>query len=83
MAWLPKINRHVQLLRRDSATVIRVKPGVIIGFAADTNPIIRVGRHDTIPGGAIQYETYGDATNGIPLRTNPDENQTVTKYIPA
>jgi len=74
MAWRSKINRHVQVLVRVSASVIRVRPGTITGFATDTNPIIRDKR-----GSAT---TYGNGAVGVPQRQDPDENQTITKYIP-
>lgn len=72
MAWAPKVNRHVQLIVPVNSTYEKVRPGIITGFAADTNPIVRV-RHTG--------EVYGNATNGVPRRTDPNENQTVTKYI--
>jgi hypothetical protein len=72
MAWVPKINRHVTLLKRISASVVKPVPAVIIAFATDTNPIVRVGRHG---------QTFGSGAVGVPRRTNPDENITVTKYI--
>jgi hypothetical protein len=72
MAWLPKVNRHVQLLKRVSSSVTLIKPGIITGIALDTNPIIRIGHSG---------ESYGNATNGVPRRTNPNENLSVTKYI--
>lgn len=81
MAWVPKVGRHVTVLKVGGGTV-KAKPGVITGFAADSAPIIRVGRHDTNTGlVGIQLETYGNGTNGVPRRTDPDENITVTKYI--
>lgn len=81
MAWVAKVNRHVTILKRISASLVKPVPGVITGFAADTNPIIRVGRHDTSGSPGIQYETYGNSTNGVLRRTDPDENLLVTKYI--
>lgn len=80
MAWVAKVNRHVAILKVGGGTV-KLKSGVITGFAADTNPIVRVGRHDTSGSPGVQYETYGNSTNGVPRRTDPDENITVTKYI--
>lgn len=82
MSWVPRVNGHVTVLKRISASEIRRKSGVITGFATDSNPIIRVGRHDTNSGvGGVQYETYGDATTGVARRTDPDENIATTKYI--
>lgn len=82
MAWEPKVNRHVQVIVHSGATFVKIVPGVITGFATDTNPIIRVGRHDTDPGtGEVQLEIYGNSTTGIPRRTDPDEDLTTTKYI--
>lgn len=84
MAWVPKVNRHVQLLKFLSPGRIKIVPGVIIGFAnaPDNNPIIRVGRHDTDPGTAgKQYEIYGNSTTGVPRRTDVNEDLTQTKYI--
>lgn len=81
MAWEPKIGRHVTILKVANGTV-KPKPGVITGFATDSNPIIRVGRHDTDTGTVgVQYETYGNSTNGVPRRTDPDENLLISKYI--
>lgn len=71
MAWVAKVNRHVTLLNVTGGTTI-IRPGIITAIATDGNPIIRVGHHG---------ETYGDATNGTPRRTDPNENLTVTKYI--
>jgi len=70
--WSPKVNRHVQVLKFVSSSVIKVKPGIITGFATDTNPIIRV-RHTG--------EVYGTGAVGVPRRTDVNENQTITKYI--
>lgn len=72
MAWEAKVNRHVQVIVHSGATFDKIVPGVITGFATDTNPILRVGRHG---------ETYGNGTTGIPRRTDPDEDLTTTKYI--
>lgn len=81
MAWIAKVNRHVTVLKVSGGTV-KLKPGVITSIAADSNPVIRVGRHDTDPGTAgKQYETYGNSTNGVPRRTDVNENLLTTKYI--
>lgn len=82
MAWVAKVGRHVTLIKVSGGTV-KLKPGVIIGFAdaPNGNPIIRVGRHDTSGSAGIQYETYGNSTTGVPRRTDVDENLVSTKYI--
>lgn len=81
MAWVAKVGRHVTLMKVSGGTV-KAKPGVITAIATDSNPVIRVGRHDTDTGTAgKQYETYGNATTGVPRRTDVNENLTVTKYI--
>lgn len=71
MAWVAKVKRHVTLLKVGGGTV-KLKPGVITAIATDGNPVIRVGR---------KGETYGNATTGVPRRTDVDENLTITKYI--
>lgn len=71
MAWVAKVNRHVTLMKFAGGTV-KAKPGVITSIAIDGNPVIRVGR---------KGESYGNGTNGVPQRTNPDEDLTVTKFI--
>lgn len=80
MAWVAKVKRHVTLVKVAGGTV-KLKPGVITEIAGDGNPVIRVGRHDTSGTAGIQYESYGNSTNGVPRRTDVDENITVTKYI--
>ena len=81
MTWVATVNRHVTLLKVAGGTT-KLKPGVITSIAIDGNPVIRVGRHDTDSGTAgKQYETYGNATNGVPRRVDVNENLTVTKYI--
>jgi hypothetical protein len=69
MAWLRKINRHVQVLQRVSATVIKVRPGTITALGAGELINVRVGH-------------AGETYTNIDRRTDPDENQSVTKYIP-
>lgn len=71
MAWVAKVNRHVTLMKVGSGTV-KAKPGVITAIATNGDPVIRVGR---------KGETYGNATTGVPRRTDPDENLATTKYI--
>lgn len=81
MAWVAKVGRHVTLIKVSGGTV-KLKPGVITAIATDSNLVIRVGRHDTNAGSAgVQLETYGDGTTGVPRRTDPNEDITVTKYI--
>lgn len=80
MTWFPKVNRHVTLVKVAGGTT-KLKPGVITAIATDGNPVIRVGRHDTSGTVGIQYETYGDATTGVPRRTDVNEDIIVTKYI--
>lgn len=82
MAWEPKVNRHVQLLKLIDATTIKPVPGVITAFASNGDSIIRVGRHDTDdvePG--VQLELYGDGTTGVPRRVDPAVAIAVTSYI--
>lgn len=64
MAWVPQVNRHVAVVVTIGGKTRR-RPGVITGFAADTNPIIRVRRHG---------ETYGNASVGVPRRTTTADN---------
>lgn len=71
MAWVAKVNRHVTVLKVAGGTT-KLKPGVITAIATDGNPVIRVGR---------KGETYGTGAVGVPLRTDVNENLTVTKYI--
>lgn len=72
MGWQPKVNRHVQVMIPKTATYQKVRSGIITGFAADSNPIIRVGHHS---------EVYGNATVGVPRMVDPDENLSVVKYV--
>lgn len=80
MAWVAKVSRHVTLVKVSGGTV-KLKPGVITAIATDSNPVIRVGRHDTSGTAGIQYETYGNGTTGVSRRTDVNEDITVTKYI--
>lgn len=89
MSWAPKINRHCVYLRQVTVGAnedyVKRRPAVITGFAdpppdGDGNPILRVGRYDTDPEEeGPQYETYGDETTGVPLRTSPEQ---VGVYVP-
>lgn len=82
MAWEPKVNRHVQLLKLIDVDTIKPVPGVITAFATNGDPIIRVGRHDTDdvePG--VQLELFGNATTGVPRRVDPAVAIAVTSYI--
>lgn len=80
MAWVAKVGRHVTLVKVSGGTV-KLKPGVITAIASDSNPVIRVGRHDTSGTAGVQYETYGNSTTGVSRRTDVDENLVSTKYI--
>lgn len=75
MAWVAKVNRHCAVLVQKTVggntNYVKRRPGVITAFAADSNPRIRV-RHIS--------ETYGDATNGVARKTDPDAN-TVSVYV--
>lgn len=84
MAWTPKIGRHAAVIVEIGGKVKR-RPAVIIGFAdaPDGNPIFRVGHHDTDPNTVgVQNELYGDDTTGVPLRTDPNDDEGVGKYVP-
>jgi hypothetical protein len=70
MAWVRKINRHVQVLHRISASVIKVRPGTITALGAGELVTVRV---------AHSGQTFAN----IDRRTDPDENLAATKYIPA
>jgi len=70
MAWLRKINRHVQVLWRVDADTIRVRPGTITALGAGELITCRVAHS-------------GQTFVNIDRRTDPDENQAATKYIPA
>lgn len=74
MAWVPKVGRHAAVLAEIGGKVKR-RPATITGFAdaPDGNPIFRVGH-----GG----EVYGDETTGVVLRTDPDDDDGVGKYVP-
>lgn len=67
--WIPRVNAHCVYLQQKTvngnATYIKRRPCIITDFALDGNPILRV-RHTG--------EVYGDATNGVPRRTDPDSN---------
>jgi len=74
MAWVAKVNRHVrvhvQKTVQGNTKYIKVRPGIITGFALDGAPIVRVRHYDTdnvTPG--VQLETYGNATNGVVRQT--------------
>ena len=69
MAWIRKVNRHVQVLHRLSATMIKVRPGTITALGAGELVTVRIGHS-------------GETFANIDRRTDPDENQAVTKYIP-
>lgn len=83
MAWVRKVNRHVQVLVPKTVggntAYVKILPGVITALGAGELITVRVGRYDTdnaTPG--KQYITY---TN-IDRRTDPNENLPVTvKYI--
>jgi len=83
MAWLRKINRHVQVFVpktvNGNAAYQKVLPGTITALGAGELITVRIGRFDTIPGGAKDYITY---TN-IDRRTDVNENLVAVKYIPA
>jgi hypothetical protein len=72
MAWIRKVNRHVQVLKfieLGAIDTIRVRPGTITALGAGELVTVRVGHSG---------ETYVN----IDRRTDVNENQTVTKYIP-
>jgi hypothetical protein len=72
MGWLRKVNRHVQVLQfveLGAVDTIRVRPGTITALGAGELITCRVSHS-------------GQTFTNIDRRTNPDENQTVTKYIP-
>lgn len=75
MAWVAKVNRHVAYLQQKTvggnANYVKRRPAIITGFAADSNPRLRVGHGS---------EVYGDATNGVARKTDPDAN-TVSVYV--
>lgn len=76
MAWVAKARRHVAYLQQKTVggntAYVKRRPAVITGFSAgDSAPLLRV-RH----GG----ETYGNATNGVARKTNPDDN-TVSVFV--
>lgn len=84
MSWVPKVNRHcVYLLQKTvggNPDYVKRRPAVITAIAADGGLVLRVGRYDTddvIPGS--QYETYGNSTTGVALRTSPEQ---VGVYVP-
>jgi len=75
VGWAAKTNRHAAVLVQKTvggnANYVKRRPAVITGFAADTNPRFRV-RHTG--------EVYGNASVGVPRRTDPDAN-TVNTYV--
>jgi hypothetical protein len=84
VAWVPKVGRHAAVLVEIGGKVKR-RPAIITGFAEapDGNPIFRVGRQDIDPETpGKQYETYGNETTGVPLRTDPNDDLGVGKYVP-
>lgn len=83
---MPKVGRHAVVLAEINGKVKR-RPAIIVGFAeppeGDGNPIFRVGHHDTDPETeGVQLEVYGDATTGVALRTDPNDDEAVGKYVP-
>jgi hypothetical protein len=68
MAWVKKVNRHVTVLKRVSATVVKPRPGIITALGASELLDVRVGHSG---------ETY---TN-LDRRTDPDEDLSTSKYI--
>lgn len=83
MAWVRKVNRHVQVLVPktvgDNAEYVKILPGVITALGAGELITVRVGRYDTDSGTpGSQYITYTD----IDRRTDPNEDLPATvKYI--
>lgn len=75
MAWAARVNRHVTYLQQKTvggnANYAKRRPAVITGMAVDGAPRLRV-RHSG--------EVYGNATNGVVRRTNPDAN-TASVYV--
>lgn len=68
MAWVRKVGRHVTVLKRISATVVKPRPGIITALGAGELVNVRVGHHS---------ETY---TN-LDRRIDPDEDLAASKYI--
>ena len=68
VGWVRKVNRHVTVLKVISATVVKLRPGIITALGAGDLINVRVGHHS---------ETY---TN-LDRRTDPDENLLTSKYI--
>lgn len=72
MAWVAKVRRHVAYLQLKTVggntAYVKRRPAIITSFSAgDSNPILRV-RHTG--------EVYGNSTNGIARKTDPDGNTT-------
>lgn len=44
------------------------RPAVITALSSNGGVVLRVGRHDASATAGVQYETYGDATTGVPRR---------------
>lgn len=75
MVWVAKVNRHVAVYVQKTVggntAYVKRRPGIITGFASDTNPIVRI-RHnlDTDPvTPGVQPEVYGTASVGVPRNT--------------
>jgi hypothetical protein len=83
MAWVRKVNRHVQVLVPKTVggntAYVKIVPGVITALGAGELVTVRVGRYDTDSGTiGSQYITYTD----IDRRTDPNEDLPATvKYI--
>jgi hypothetical protein len=73
MAWLRKINRHVQIFVQKTvggnAQYVKVRPGVVTALGTGNLITARV-RH------------IGETYTNIDERQDPDENLVATKYIP-
>jgi hypothetical protein len=68
MAWLRKVNRHVQVFINPSGAIVRVKPGTITALGAGELVTVRYGHS-------------GATLANVPRRTDPDA-QTYPCYIP-
>lgn len=78
MAWVRKVNRHVQVLVPKTADYVKIVPGVITALGAGELVTVRVGRYDTDSGTiGSQYITYTD----IDRRTDPETPITTPVYI--
>lgn len=73
MGWMPKVNRHVQVLVVGGGT-LKIKPGVITAVTTPSDP------NSTIN---VRIKHGGTTFTTIARRTDPDENQVATKYIVA